>query len=137
MTAMPMRLPLRRFTAATPSCSPFCSRCSAGAFGSPPRARLARPAACCRIQSTARSSIWSTRAWMLRIVVVTWPATSPKPMKRARKSRITGMVRAMVRSTKLAAAAICPAAMAAIEFTTDSTRSRIWLMRWMKNWTVV
>ena len=43
------------------------------------------------------------------------------------------MVRAIVRSTKLAAAPMAPAAIAAIEFTTDSTRSRIWLIRWMKN----
>ena len=47
------------------------------------------------------------------------------------------MVRAMVRSTKFAAEAIWPAAMAAIEFTIDSTRSRIWLIFSRKNWIVV
>ena len=50
---------------------------------------------------------------------------------------MTGMVRAIVRSTKLAAAPMAPEAMAETESRMDSTRSMIWLMRWMKNWMVV
>jgi hypothetical protein len=43
----------------------------------------------------------------------------------------------MVRSTKLAAEAMAPEAIAAMEFTIDSTTSRISLIFCRKNWTVV